>query len=159
MRGGVSDDDDVAAPGRLGNGLADQRSDVFGPYDFDGGRRRKRPGVPASLGERIEQAPRERLAALLVGDFSRLEATRGGSSGDDVLVDVEIAEPLRDLFPDLVSARAGRVRDTDNAARHDHDARARHPSKSNAIEGRTLRSNAVRCCGGTCTFIPGEGTR
>src|SRR6476646_7904901 len=158
MRGGVSDDDDVAAPGRLGNGLADQRSDVFGPYDFDGGRRRKRPGVPASLGERIEQAPRVRLAALLVGDFSRLEASRGGSSGDDVLVDVEIAEPLRDLFPDLVSARAGRMRDTHNAARHDTTLEpGAHRSQMQA-EGRTLRSNAVRCCGGTRTFT-GEGTR
>src|SRR5438128_144129 len=106
MRGGVSDDHDLAACGRLGDRLADQGSDVLGPHDFDGGRRRQRPGVPASLGERIEQAPRERLAALLVGDLSRPEAPRGGSSGNDVLVDVEIAEPLRDLFPDLVSATA-----------------------------------------------------
>src|SRR6476661_4728102 len=145
MRGGVSDDDDVAAPGRLGNGLADQRSDVFGPYDFDGGRRRKRPGIPAALGERIEQAPRERLAALLVGDFSRLEASRGGSSGDDVLVDVEIAEPLRDLFPDLVSARAGRMRDTHNAARHGTTLEPGAHRRQMQVEGRTLRSNAVRC--------------
>src|SRR6187551_2752198 len=137
----MSHDHDVAASGRLGNGLADQRSDVLGTYDFDGGRRRQSPGVPASLGERVEQAPRERPAALLVGDLSRLEAPRGGSSGDDVLVDVQIAEPLRDLFPDLFSARAGRMRDTDNAARHNTTLEPGPHRSQMQVEGRTLQSN------------------
>src|SRR6478609_4192899 len=140
----MSDDHHLAACGRLGNGLADQCSDVLGPYDFDGGRRRQGPGIPAALGERIEQAPRERSAALFVGDFARLEASRGGSSGDDVLVDVEIAEPLRDLLPDPFSARAGRMRDTDNVARHGTTLEPGTHRSQMQIEGRTLRSNAVR---------------
>src|SRR5437762_13338487 len=155
----MSDDHDLAACSRLGNRLADQRSDVLGPYDFDRGRRPQRPGVPASLGERIEQAPHVRLATLLVGDLSRLEAPRGGSSGDDVLVDVEIAEPFRDLFPDLVSARAGRLRDTHNAARHDTTLEPGTHRSQMHIEGRTLRSNAVRSCGGRARRLTGEDKR
>src|SRR5439155_2643713 len=104
--------------------------------------RAERPGISASLGERLEEATRERLAPLLAGDVSRFQTALGRCPRDDIFVQVEIAEPLRDQLSDLIAARPRRMRQTHHTASHRADARARSRSSQAAdrgVDGSGLR--------------------
>src|SRR4029077_21250438 len=62
-----------------------------------------------------------------------IDAALGCRGRDDVLIHVEVAELLSDPPPDLIARRHCRVRDTQDAAPHVHDAKAQRRWKSSGV--------------------------
>lgn len=121
MRGSMCADDDLTARGRLYERLPDQRT-YFGAPRLLRGLKRDSSSQGDVLGaahrESGEDPGRERFALLFVCDIPWLKAAFGRRPGDDLLVDIEEAEAIGDQAADIVAARAGRMGDAHDTARH-----------------------------------------
>src|SRR5207302_5597500 len=116
VRRGVRDDHDLAACSDLLDRVADEGADsVARQLRHEGVRE---DGLAAAFGEVVEQTREERFAPLFVGDRLRVDPGPLRRTVDDLLVDVEEAEPLGDEVPDVRAAGTGCMRDAHHVAWH-----------------------------------------
>ena len=118
----MGDDHDVPTARRLRDRLPDQRANVVAAQllpALAGPAARQRPRL-AALPQPLEQAHGERLAPLLVRDLRGVDAPCGRRAGNDVVVDVEEAQLLRDEPADLIASGARCVRDAHDPVPHGH---------------------------------------
>ena len=118
MGGGMRNDHRVALGRDLLDRVADERPHVVARRLIQVASVGGAPKVGAPVGHGGEETGDERLATFLVGNGLVVDVAAFRSARDDLLVDVDEAEPLAHETRDLLASRPERPRDADDRSRH-----------------------------------------